>query len=186
MRTDTTMSRAGGALLAALWIAGALLPGRAVAAPSAAMAEAARRDGNAMYEAFRRGRLAEFAAFTYPAVVEQMGGKQKMVALLEEGLAEMKGQGYRFVSGKVRAPVQMVEAGAQIHALLPLEQILTAPGGELHLTGHLLGISGDGGKRWTFIDTAKLTPQSVREVLPQFNEELRLPRPSEPKFVPKK
>jgi hypothetical protein len=48
----------------------------------------------------------------------------------------------------------------------------------------VLGISSDGAA-WTFIDTGNLTPETVRELLPKFNPELKLPPKTEPKFVPK-
>ena len=137
-----------------------------------------------MYDAFRKGRLDAFVSYTYPAVVKQMGGKEKMIALLQKGRADMEKEGFRFVSGGVASPVQIVKAGAEIHALLPLTQVLAAPGGELHLTGHVLGISSDGAA-WTFIDSGNLTPDTVRELLPKFNPELKLPPKTEPKFVPK-
>ena len=182
---NTTARRCGGALLMiGVWVG--LLSGLAMGAPPREVMEAARRDGHAMYEAFRRGRLDEFAAYTYPAVVKQMGGKQKMLEMLEKGLADMAKEGFRFVSGVVLPPTQIVKAGPEFHALLPLKQVMSAPGGELTMTGHLLGISADGGKTWTFIDSAKLTPGNVRQILPNYNPELKLPPKTEPKFVPKK
>ena len=62
---------------------------------------------------------------------------------------------------------------------------MTAPGGELHLEGYLLGVSGDGGKTWTFLDAEKLTAANVRQVLPSYDPRLKLPEKKQPKFVPK-
>lgn len=177
--------RSLGTMLVATWLCGGVLALPAMSAPSKDMGEAAQRDGNAMYEAFRVGRLDDFATYTYPGLLKLMGGKKKMIALLEKGRADMEKQGFRFVSGVVAAPIALVEAGTELHALLPLNQVLTAPGGALHAAGHLLGISSDGGKTWTFIDAANLTPETVRQVLPNFNPQLKLPRNSEPKFIPK-
>jgi hypothetical protein len=69
---------------------------------------------------------------------------------------------------------------------VPLTQILSAPGGELHLAGHMVGISSNNGQSWTFIDSSTLTPDNVRQLLPTFNPELKLPPKAEPRFVPKK
>ena len=108
-----------------------------------------------------------------------------MIALIEKGRADMEKEGFRFLSGAVASPTQVVKAGPDLHALLPLTQVMSAPGGELHLAGHLLGVSSDGGKTWTFVDTGTLNARSVREVLPSFNPELKIPVKSEPRFVPK-
>jgi hypothetical protein len=179
---NTTVRRWGAAL--GIWLCSFSAP--AASAPAREVAEAARRDANAMYDAFRRGKLDEFAAYTYPGLLKMAGGKQKMVEMLEKGLADMAKEGFRFVSGVVSPPTQVVKAGAELHALLPMKQVMSAPGGELNLASHLLGISSDGGKTWTFIDSAKLTPANVREILPIYNPELKLPPRTEPKFVPKK
>jgi hypothetical protein len=56
--------------------------------------------------------------------------------------------------------------------------------GDLHADSHLLGISGDQGKSWTFIDTAKLDAHNVRKVLPGYNPELKLPPKKQPRLVP--
>jgi hypothetical protein len=182
----TRSIRRSGTVLALAWLGGWLGAAPAQGAPLGPAGEAARRDGNAMYDAFRRGRLEEFVAFAYPAVVQEMGGKEKMVAVLKKGLAEMATQGFRFVSGRVSGPIQVVRAKGELHALVPLTQILSAPGGELHLAGHMLGVSSNNGQSWTFIDAGTLTPDNVRQLLPSFNPELKLPPKAEPRFVPKK
>jgi hypothetical protein len=155
------------------------------AAPARQVGQAAERAANAMYHAFRKGRLAEFVSYTYPVVVQQMGGREQMIAAIAKGRADMEKEGFRFQSGAVASPTQIVEAGRDLHVLLPLAQILTAPGGELHLQGHLLGVSSDQGKTWTFIDTGTLTPENIRQVLPSYNPTLKLPARSEPRFVAK-
>jgi hypothetical protein len=147
--------------------------------------DAAKRDGNAMYQAFHQGDLERFAAYTYPGLLKLLGGKQKMVATVKKGLSDMAADGARFKSATVGAPTQLVPVGAELHAMLPLNQVMTVPGGELHLEGHLLGVSSDGGKTWTFIDAEKLTAENVRKVLPNYDPRLEIPPKKEPKFVPK-
>jgi hypothetical protein len=147
--------------------------------------EAAKRDGIAMYQAFHSGDLERFAAYTYPGLLKLLGGKQKMIAMLQKETSDMAAEGFRFKSAMVGAPTQLVAAGAQLQAMLPLNQVMTAPGGEMHLEGHVLGVSSDGGKTWTFIDAEKLTAGNVRKVLPNYDPRLELPGKKEPTFVPK-
>ena len=148
-------------------------------------AAAAMRAANAMYEAFRAGQLDRFVSYTYPGLVTKLGGTEHMIDLLEKGRADMAAQGVRFEFGVAGQPRQIVRAGTELHALVPLRQVMAAPGGELHINGYLLGISGDAGRTWTFIDTERLTPENVREVVPNFNPQLSLPRRSAPLFVPR-
>jgi hypothetical protein len=99
----------------------------------------------------------------------------------------MKAEGYRIVSNSVGAPLAIVKAGDELHAILPQEQVIeiAAKRGELRAPGHLLGASSDGGKTWRFIDAAPLTADNVRQVFPNFNPKLKLPAKAQPTFVPK-
>jgi hypothetical protein len=181
----TTVLRRRGVLMCAAWLLASVVAAGELGAQGNASADAAMRDGNAMYEAFRQGDLPRFVSYTYPGLLKALGGTKRVVELLEEGRAKMATEGFSFTAGRVGAPVTMVKAGAELHALLPLTQRLTAPGGELQVQGHLLGISADGGKSWTFIDTERLTPDNVRQVVPGFNSALALPGKATKRFVPK-
>jgi hypothetical protein len=160
-------------------------PGPLAADVARAAKDAAKRDGDAMYQAFQKGDLERFAAYTYPGIFKLLGGKQKMIALVKKGLSDMAADGVRFKSAAVGAPTQLVAVGTELHAMLPLKQVMTAPGGEVHVDGYLLGVSSDGGKTWTFIDADKLTADNVRQVLPNYDPRLEIPPKKEPKFVPK-
>jgi hypothetical protein len=78
---------------------------------------------------------------------------------------------------------QLVEAESDLQVVLPLNQVMTVPGGEVHMSGAVLGISNDRGKTWTFIEAEKLTPENVRLVLPTYDPRLKLPARKEPKFI---
>ena len=99
----------------------------------------------------------------------------------------MKTEGLRIVSVSAGTPLAIVKAGDELHAILPQEQVLDVPAkhGELRAPGHLLGVSRDGGKTWKFLDAAGLTPETVRQYLPNYNPKLTLPPRAEPKFFAK-
>ena|SRR5215831_6530483 len=108
-----------------------------------------------------------------------------MIAIVQKGISDMAADGYRFKSAAVGAPTQLLAVGGELHAMLPLTQVMTAPGGELHLEGYLLAVSSDRGKTWTFVDAEKLTADNVRQVLPNYDPRLQLPAKKEPRFVPR-
>jgi hypothetical protein len=86
----------------------------------------------------------------------------------------------------VAEPLQVVKAGDEMHAVLPLNEVIVREKhGELHSSGYLLGVSRDGGKTWKFINGSALTENEVRQMLPNFNRKLRLPAHKQPTFVPK-
>ena len=55
----------------------------------------------------------------------------------------------------------------------------------MHAESFLFGVSDDGGKKWTFIDTAKLTPENVHQIVPIYDARLKLPKKKEPVLVRK-
>jgi hypothetical protein len=128
--------------------------------------EAARRDGRAMYDAFYSGDLERYASYTDPGLLKLIGGKQKIIANIEKERPKMAAEGFHFLSAEVGEVTQLVDAGGELQVMLPLNQVMTALVGEVHLSGYLLGVSRDGGKTWTFIDAEKLTSENVRLVLP--------------------
>ena len=138
-----------------------------------------------MYDAFVKGDLDSFVRYTYPPLVEKMGGTEAMIATIKGGMAGMERDGLALKSATIEMPVQVVEAGEELHALLPMSLTMTAPGGELHAPSHLLGISADKGATWTFIDAGPLTSQHIAELLPSYNPALVLPPKQKPTFVPK-
>ena len=147
--------------------------------------EAARRDATAMYVAFLDGDLDRYASYAYPGLLKLFGGKLKLIATIEKERPSMEAKGLRIESAEVGAVTQLVETKSELQAILPLTQVMTVPGGEVHMPGSLLGISEDRGKTWTFMDSSKLTSENVRQVLPTYDPRLKLPGPKEPKFIRK-
>ena len=158
---------------------------RLTASAASAAKKAARRDATAMGEAFLRGDLERFASYTDPGLLKMFGGKQKLIATIEAGLPKMAAGGISLKSTEIGEVTQFVEAEGQLQATLPRDQLMTMPGGEVHLLGYLIGVSRDGGKTWTFMDAEKVTPENVRMVLPTYDPRLKLPGRVEPRFVPK-
>jgi hypothetical protein len=60
-------------------------------------------------------------------------GKQKMIASVKKRISEMAADGVHFKSRRGRGPGPARRVGDQLHVMLPLGQVMTAPGGELHL-----------------------------------------------------
>jgi len=158
---------------------------RLTASAARAAKKAARRDASAMYDAFLSGDLERYASYTDPGLLKLLGGKEKLIATIEAGRPKMAANGIGFKSHEIGEVTQLVDAGGELQAMLPRDQLMTMRGGEVHLLGYLLGVSRNGGKTWTFMDAEKVTSENVRMVLPTYDPRLKLPGPVEPRFVPK-
>ena len=145
---------------------------------------AAKRDAQASVDALLRGDFERFAAFVYPRALKFAGGKERMIASVQRGVEEMRAQGARLESASAGQPEQMMRAGADLLTIIPVEQVATVEDGQILFSSHLLGVSSDNGRSWTFVDTLKLTPENVRSFIPNFNSALKLPTSPTPTYVP--
>src|SRR4051794_18527634 len=72
-----------------LWAALILASTATRGEPVNGASDAAKRDANAMNQAFVKGDFETFAKYAYPGVLKKMGGKRKLIATLQQGLADM-------------------------------------------------------------------------------------------------
>lgn len=114
--------------------------------------------------------------YMYPKAVQMGGGKEKMIALVTNGMQQMKTQGITFESVKVDAPGKFYKAGTEIHCLLPETIILQLPNARIASHSSMLGISSDGGKSWSFLDMNNSSAAQVKQILPNFNPDLQIPK----------
>lgn len=130
--------------------------------------------------AFVVGDFKRLVELTYPKVVENVGGREKMVAMLERDTREAKGQGFEMVSYVVGEPREPVRGGSQLFVIVPTELKMKATDGVWASKSYLVGISDDDGKNWTFIDGAFLDDAKVKLVIPAAVGKLVLPKPAAP------
>jgi hypothetical protein len=121
----------------------------------------------------------------YPPLVEKAGGKDKMMAIWQEGMASMKAKGITLVSVKIGKPGKIVTAGTELHSLVPQTIIMDLPGKQLTSESNLIAVSQDKGKKWYFIDNAPLNNENIKQVLPNFNSEIVIPEKKQPVVVDK-
>jgi hypothetical protein len=121
------------------------------------------------------------ADLTHPKVVELMGGRDKMVAAMASGIKQMKSSGHTFAGVKVEAPSEPVSAGSDLFAVVPFLMEIKIPGGKLTQRSFVIGVSGDAGKSWTFVN-GDIDAKTIRRVLPNLPEKLKLPEKQKPVF----
>ena len=68
---------------------------------------------------------------THPKLVALMGGRQKMISVMEAGTKEMKSKGFEFHSAKVEDPSEPVKSGSDLFVVVPFELEMKVPGGKL-------------------------------------------------------
>src|SRR5690606_21538605 len=108
------------------------------------------------------------------------GGSDALMKVLTATMKTVADQGIQIDSVIFGTAGNIFKAGDEIHCLLPQETIMKF-GSDKHIIskGYLLAVSNDNGLNWTFLNlTSGLTNETITKLLPNFNQELKLPTDS--------
>jgi hypothetical protein len=152
---------------------GGLDPAEARAAAKAQAGETAR--------AFAEGNYEKLIDYTYPRVVEMFGGREKMLAGLRDEVKKMRDDGFEFISyeaSEAGEPVAL-PGGKLTAVIVPAVLKMKGAGRLFSQESYLVGVSADGGRRWTFISGSSLNEERLRLILPEAGGKLTLPKEGE-------
>ena len=141
------------------------------------------KQANAAANAAIEGDWETLMQHTYPTIVEQIGGEELFLQMLESGMQDMETSGVRFLDVEFGKPGEPHNAEKEIHCLIPQTLLMKVEAGKLKVESHLLAISRDGGENWFFIDTALMSMESIKGILPNFNNDLKIPAKKSPTFI---
>ena len=132
--------------------------------------------------AFVGGDFGKVADLTHPSIVELAGGRAHLAEDLEQGVEEMRAEGSRYESVSVGEPSQVVSGGrGQLFAVVPTVIRIATPRGVAASQSFFLGVSDDGGGRWTFVEGADIEDKNdLKTLFPSAPDELELPAQTPP------
>ena len=134
---------------------------KATAAQTAALKKQADDAANAMMKQDYK----QMVYYTYPKIVEQAGGADKMLQRVTMGMSQMQGMGIVFKSVSVGDVKQIVKSGTHLYSVI--QDIIQVSNNGTLVTGssYVLAISADMGKRWYFVQAAPLKNEAVKKTL---------------------
>ena len=140
--------------------------------------------GKKMSEAIIANDYETLADFTYPVIIEMMGGRTNMIQATEDAISQMRNQGYVVSKIKFGKPENIFDAGDELHCLMPQTLEIKNPKGTIINNSYLIAVSKNQGEKWYFVDTADLTNENIHKLFPNFNSELSIPMKKAPEFIP--
>lgn len=126
------------------------------------------------------------ADYTYPGILELVGGKVEMLKKLESDTKEMEAKGVKVISVTIGEPSDIYETEKEIQCILPQIITMEVPKGTMEAKSTLIAISSDNGKTWYFIDTSGNDIETIRKMLPNVSPEINLPPKEQPVLYLKK
>lgn len=114
-------------------------------------------------------------AYTHPRLVELMGGKEVMIAMIKKMTKEQQAKGIGFESFSLKTPEEPKKIGKWLTAIITENIVLKVPEGTVNQESSLLGISEDEGKSWVFIDLLHTTPELLKKIIPDLADKIVIP-----------
>ncbi|MBP3957537.1 hypothetical protein J8F10_20000 [Gemmata sp. G18] len=151
-------------------------------ADDAEIKKTAKAKAEETQNALLKGDYDKLVDLTHPKIVEEMGGRKKMIEGITASVKDMKSKGFTFKSVSVGDSSDSVKTGKELYIIVPFALQMAAPSGRLHTKGALVGVSSDGGKTWAFADA---TPgrEALKKLLPGLPEAIVFPKKEAPTFV---
>lgn len=139
--------------------------------------------GGMMEQALLHDDYATFVKFTYPKVIELVGGEQKMITLMKSSNTDSK-----VVDIVMGDPADILHVGSELQTTVPTRITIQITNPTKHGTlvaySTLVAVSSDQGVNWTFIDTSGKNITTLTKTLPDISGNLFIPPIPKPMFTP--
>lgn len=111
----------------------------------------------------------------YAPVMESMGGKEKLLAMVPALKEQMNQMHVSLISWETQKPYKYIKGNGRWYAVIPYASEVSMTGQKFKVTGFELGIKSDG-SGWQFMDGQKLTPAIFDTFFPDFPKDFELPK----------
>ncbi len=123
-----------------------------------------------------------FTKFTYPKLIEMMGGKEKMIEQISKEFKKMNADGFDFINITFGNSSEIITTNNELQSTLPQNIEMKVPGGRLVSQSTLIAISNNGGKNWCFIDSSGKDILTMKRTFSNLSEKLVIPQQDKPLF----
>jgi hypothetical protein len=123
-----------------------------------------------------------FANYTYPKVIEMMGGKSNMIKATKEGMSQMKNDGFSIIDLNFKNPSEFLKKGNELQCTITQIIVMKTPSGKIESEYTLIGISNDNGQNWTFIDTSGKDKETMLKYFPNLHDDITI-KPKKQKLI---
>lgn len=115
----------------------------------------------------------------HPIVIEEAGGREKLLELVTKDMEEMKKSRNEIISAVVGDAKQIEKVDNELFAVLPLTLTLKSPEGNGTQETHMVAVSNDSGSNWKFV--SHLNQEEFNKRFPKVTK-LQIPAVKEPVF----
>ncbi len=141
------------------------------------------KQANKMADILIKNKFKSFAKYAHPTVIRMMGGEEKMVATMKEGLKKMTANGTIISGVNFAEPAELFTVNNELQCTIAETLLMNVPGGKLIAHSTLIAISNDQGKNWKFVDTSGKSLEDMKKNFPTLSDNLSLVEWQKPMFI---
>jgi len=134
-----------------------------------------RREAGRCALAWQRSDFDGIVAYLPPRVVAGSGGKTAAARELREQFAQARAPGAERLAALPGRPAPLRKIGSWLTSLIPVTALVHGAHLELTQQTYVLGISGDGGKQWSFLLLYQTTSAELAAWFPEFASKITVP-----------
>jgi hypothetical protein len=137
-----------------------------------------------MSNAYISGNIPAYVDFMYPKIIERAGGRDSTIKLIEMLVQGLNDQGRQIKSINYGNISEIVKAGNELHCIVTQTIELKRPDGTEIVETAVMAVSDKKGTLWKFLDVSNATTDALKQIFPDFNEDLKIPEKKSPTFIP--
>ena len=123
------------------------------------------------------------AGLTYSKMVEELGGRSKMVEDSRKSRENLTKEGIKLGETSLGKAFNVIQKSLNYYAWVPFSTILITPQGTMKWDNHLLAVSEDMGRSWTFMNRELMDQNKFYSWFPLGPENYVFPPKKEPYFL---
>ena len=143
-----------------------------------------KAEAQGMADCLQTENWSKIADATYPGLIKMLGGREQMIKVISQGIAQAKAQGISMKT-TVGTPGKATIDGDTHYVLIPQNLVMNMPGRTIRQSGHTLAISKDAGKTWKHLDLSMITESQLASAFPELVGKFPFPAKSKPVITPK-
>ena len=132
-----------------------------------------KAEAEKMMSAFKTNNYSILVKYTHPKIIDLMGGPEEAPKLIKQSLEGI--EGLESIEASVGEVLQLVDNGNEMQTVITKFLVLKMQGMTYSSKNHLIGISADKGKNWTFFDGNGFGEDLIREMFPNLSKDLVIP-----------
>jgi hypothetical protein len=127
-----------------------------------------------MLSAFRQKDFRTFARFNNEKLLDMLGGAENFAIFMDQQMKSMEGIEFTVIrAGRI---IRVTPYKDTWQCILEQQTQISAQGTVISSVTHLVGVSTNRGYSWRFIDANQGSPEQFRDIMPELNPAMPVPR----------